>query len=72
MSLRVPSGQLLGVDAVREFNVVSDTYGASYGKRTGAQVVVYSSAKTQSATAGLITATSTTARQTQIEVKLLL
>src|SRR6185437_11153941 len=27
------SGQLLGVDAVREFNVVSDTYGAEYGKR---------------------------------------
>src|SRR6202030_3747852 len=32
------SGQLLGVDAVREFNVVSDTYGASYGKRQGAQI----------------------------------
>ena len=32
------SGQLLGVDAVREFNVVTDTYGASYGKRDGAQV----------------------------------
>jgi len=31
------SGQLLGVDAVREFNVVTDTYGASYGKRNGAQ-----------------------------------
>ena len=29
------SGQLLGVDAVREFNVVSDTYGAEYGKRPG-------------------------------------
>ena len=29
------SGQLLGVDAVREFNVVSDAYGAEYGKRTG-------------------------------------
>ena len=27
------SGQLLGVDAVREFNVVTDTYGAEYGKR---------------------------------------
>lgn len=34
------SGQLLGVDAVREFNVVSDTYGANYGKRTGAQVSI--------------------------------
>jgi hypothetical protein len=27
------SGQLLGVDAVREFNIVSNTYGAEYGKR---------------------------------------
>ena len=34
------SGQLLGVDAVKEFNVVSDTYGASYGKRDGAQVSI--------------------------------
>ncbi len=34
------SGQLLGVDAVREFNVVSDTYGAEYGKRTGAQIII--------------------------------
>jgi hypothetical protein len=34
------SGQLLGVDGVREFNVVSDTYGAEYGKRPGAQVSV--------------------------------
>ncbi len=34
------SGQLLGVDAVREFNVVSDAYGAEYGKRTGAQVSI--------------------------------
>src|ERR1700761_8665956 len=34
------SGQLLGVDAVREFNVVSDTYGANYGKRTGAQASI--------------------------------
>lgn len=32
------SGQLLGVDAVREFVVVKDTYGAEYGKRPGAQV----------------------------------
>src|ERR1700678_781694 len=32
------SGQLLGVDAVREFNVVTDVYGAEYGKRPGAQV----------------------------------
>jgi hypothetical protein len=34
------SGQMLGVEAVREFNVVSDTYGANYGKRTGAQVSI--------------------------------
>jgi hypothetical protein len=32
------SGQLLGVDAVREFAVVKDTYGAKYGKRPGAQI----------------------------------
>jgi hypothetical protein len=32
------SGELLGVDAVREFEVVKDTYGAEYGKRPGAQV----------------------------------
>jgi hypothetical protein len=35
-----PSQQLLGVDAVREFNVLSDTYGAEYGKRPGAQVII--------------------------------
>jgi hypothetical protein len=34
------SGQLLGIDAVREFNVLSDTYSAEYGKRAGAQVAV--------------------------------
>lgn len=32
------SGQLLGVDAVREFNVESSTYGVEYGKRLGGQV----------------------------------
>ncbi len=32
------SGQLLGVEAVREFNVESTTYGAEYGKRSGGQV----------------------------------
>jgi hypothetical protein len=32
------SGQLLGVEAVREFNVVGDNYGAQYGKRPGAQI----------------------------------
>ncbi len=40
------SGQLLGVDAVREFNVVSDTYGATYGKRDGAQVSIITSSGT--------------------------
>ncbi len=40
------SGQLLGVDAVREYNVVQHTYGAEYGKRAGAQVVVVSSSGT--------------------------
>ena len=34
------SQQLLGVDAVREFNVLRDTYGAEYGKRPGAQVSI--------------------------------
>jgi hypothetical protein len=34
------SGQLLGIDAVREFNVLTDTYAAEYGKRSGAQVTV--------------------------------
>ena len=40
------SGQLLGVDAVREFNVVSDTYGAEYGKRPGAQVSIVTASGT--------------------------
>jgi hypothetical protein len=33
------SGELLGVDAIREFNVVADTYGAEYGKRPVADVL---------------------------------
>ena len=40
------SGYLLGIDAVREFNVLSGTYSAEYGKRAGAQVT----AVTQSGT----------------------
>jgi hypothetical protein len=40
------SGYLLGVDGIREFNVLTDTYSAEYGKRAGAQV----SAVTQSGT----------------------
>jgi hypothetical protein len=34
------SGNLLGIDAVREFNLQTDTYGAEYGKRSGGQVSV--------------------------------
>jgi carboxypeptidase family protein len=34
------SGQLLGVDAVREFNVERDSYGAEFGKHPGAQVII--------------------------------
>ncbi len=34
------SEELLGVDAVREFNVLRDSYGAAYGKRPGAQVLI--------------------------------
>jgi hypothetical protein len=34
------SQQLLGVDAVREFNLLPDTYSAEYGKRPGAQVLI--------------------------------
>jgi hypothetical protein len=34
------SQQLLGVDAVREFNVLVDSYDAGYGKRPGARVLI--------------------------------
>ncbi|HLY16778.1 MAG TPA: carboxypeptidase-like regulatory domain-containing protein [Bryobacteraceae bacterium] len=34
------SQELLGVDAVREFNVLRDSYGAEYGKHPGAQVLI--------------------------------
>jgi len=34
------SGMLLGVDAVREFSVQRDSYGAEFGKRPGGQVVI--------------------------------
>ena len=40
------SGQLLGVDSVREFSVVNDTYGAEYGKRPGAQVNIVTASGT--------------------------
>lgn len=42
------SGQLLGVDAIREFNVLTDTYGAEYGKRPGAQVILVTQSGTNS------------------------
>ena len=34
------SQQLLGVDAIREFNVLRDSYDAQYGKKPGGQVVI--------------------------------
>lgn len=42
------SGQLLGVDAVREFSVLKDTYGAEYGKRPGGQVEIVTASGTNS------------------------
>ncbi len=38
------SGELLGVEAVREFNVQRDSYGAEYGKRPGGQVSIVTQA----------------------------
>ena len=40
------SGELLGIDAIREFNVLTDSYGAEYGKRAGAQVSVVTASGT--------------------------
>src|SRR5437016_7219820 len=40
------SGQLLGVEAVREYNVLEHTYGAEYGKRAGGQISVVTSSGT--------------------------
>ena len=34
------SGQLIGIDAVREFNILRDTYGAEYGKKPGGQISI--------------------------------
>src|SRR5215472_9419940 len=35
-----PSGLLLGVESVREFNVLRDSYGAEFGKHPGGQVII--------------------------------
>jgi hypothetical protein len=40
------SGQLLGVEAVREFNVLGHSYGAEYGKRSGGQVTAVTTSGT--------------------------
>jgi hypothetical protein len=40
------SGFLLGIEGIREFNVVSDTYSAAYGKRDGAQISIITSGGT--------------------------
>jgi hypothetical protein len=40
------SGQTLGVDAVREFNLLQHTYGAEYGKRAGGHVSIVTSSGT--------------------------
>ena len=40
------SGQMLGIDAVREFNVQSSTYGAEYGKRAGGQIIIVTTSGT--------------------------
>src|SRR6266705_3523855 len=40
------SAQLLGVDAVREYNVLEQTYGAEYGKRAGGQGSIVTSSGT--------------------------
>ena len=34
------SGQLLGIDAVREFNILRDSYDAEYGQKPGGQVII--------------------------------
>jgi len=40
------SSQMLGVEAVREYNVLEHTYGAEYGKRAGGQVSIVTSSGT--------------------------
>src|SRR5438309_5980258 len=41
-----PVPSLLGVEAVREYNVLEHTYGAEYGKRAGGQVSIVTSSGT--------------------------
>src|SRR5437867_4375321 len=48
-SANAPNGmsdQLLGVEAVREYNVLGHTYGAEYGKRSGGQITVVTTSGT--------------------------
>src|SRR5438094_1168247 len=40
------SRELLGVEAVREFNVLTDTYSAEYGKRAGGQINIVTTSGT--------------------------
>src|SRR5712692_3510214 len=40
------SGMLLGVEAVREYNVLPNSYGAEYGKRAGGQISIVTSSGT--------------------------
>src|SRR5881396_231138 len=40
------SDQLLGVEAVREYNVLGHSYGAEYGKRSGGQITVVTTSGT--------------------------
>ena len=47
------SGDLLGIDAVREFNVLTETYSAEFGKRAGAQVTVVTQSGTNQLHGGL-------------------
>ena len=47
------SGQLLGVDAMREFNVQTDAYGAEYGKKAGGQVSIVTQSGTNELHGGL-------------------
>src|SRR5437870_13819113 len=47
------SSQLLGVEAVREYNVLEHTYGAEYGKRAGGQGSIVTSSGTNQWDGGL-------------------